>query len=49
MRVVKILEHQKLTKNTLQTVINEIFSTDVSENQYLIKKFGKEHDLLIFF
>ena len=41
----KILEHQKLTKSTLETVINEIFSTDVSENQYLIKKFEEEHDL----
>ena len=41
----KILEHEKLTQNTLETVINEIFSTDVSENQYLIKKFEEEHDL----
>ena len=41
----KILEHHKLTKNTLETVINEIFSTDVSKNQYLIKKFEEEHDL----
>ena len=41
----KILEHEKITQNTLETVINEIFSTDVSENQYLIKKFEEEHDL----
>ena len=41
----KILEDHKLTKNTLETVINEIFSTDVSKNQYLIKKFEEEHDL----
>ena len=35
----KILHHQKLTKNTLETLINEIFFPDVDENQYLIKKF----------
>ena len=41
----KILEPHKLTKSTLETVINEIFPTDVSENQYLIQKFEEEHDL----
>ena len=30
---------RKLTKNTLETKINEIFSTDVNENEYLIKNF----------
>ena len=37
----KILEHQKLTKNTLETIRNEIFSTGVSENHY----FEEEHNL----
>ena len=41
----KILHHQKLTKNTLETLINEIFFPDVDENQYLIKKFEEEHNL----
>ena len=41
----KILHHQKLTKNTLETPINEIFFADVDENQYLIKKFEEEHNL----
>ena len=41
----KILNHQRLTKNTLQITINEIFSTDVDENEYLIKKFTEEYDL----
>ena len=41
----KILNHQRLTKNTLQITINEIFSTDVDENEYLIKKFNEEYDL----
>ena len=30
---------RKLTKNTLEIKINEIFSTDVNENEYLIKNF----------
>ena len=40
-----IVEHQQLTKNTLETILNEIFFTDVSENQYLIKKFEENHNL----
>ena len=35
----KILSPKKLTKQTLQTLMNEIFPTDVNENEYLIKKF----------
>ena len=30
----KILNHQKLSKNTLETRINKIFSTDANENEY---------------
>ena len=41
----KILDHQKLTKNTLEAVIKEIFSTDIDENQYLIKNFEGECNL----
>ena len=41
----KILNHQTLTKNTLQTRINEIFSTNIGENEYLIKNFKEEYDL----
>ena len=41
----KTLNHQRLTKNTLETRINEIFSTDVDENEYLIKNFNGEYDL----
>ena len=41
----KILNCQSLTKNTLQITTNEIFSTDLDENEYLIKKFNKEYDL----
>ena len=42
---IKIVQHQKLTKNTLETLLNEIFFPDVEENQYLIKKFEEEHHL----
>ena len=45
----KILNHQKLTKNTLETRINEIFSTDVNENEYRIRKFEEEFNLQQFF
>ena len=41
----KVLNHQRLTKNTLETRINEIFPTDVDENEYLIKNFKEEYDL----
>ena len=41
----KILNHQKLTKNTLETRINEIFSIDVNKNEYRIKKFKEQFNL----
>ena len=41
----KILNHQTLTENTLQTRINGIFSTDIGENKYLFKNFKEEYDL----
>ena len=40
-----IISHKNLTKQTLQTLINEIFSTDVKENEYHIKKFREEFNL----
>ena len=41
----KILQHQKLTKNTLQTLLNEISFPNTEENQYLIIR----TQLVIFF
>ena len=41
----KILNHKTLYKSTLQTIINEIFSTEVEENEYLVKNFNEEYDL----
>ena len=38
----RILDHQKLTKNTLETIINEFFSTDIIENEYRVKNFKEE-------
>ena len=42
----KILSHQTLNKSTLETIINEIFLTDVDENEHLIKNFKDEYDEL---
>ena len=41
----KTLNHKMLTKNTLETIINEIFSTEIEENEYLIKNFYEEYNL----
>ena len=41
----KIQSHQTLNKSTLETIINEIFSTDVDENEHLIKKSKEEYEL----
>ena len=49
MREVNFLSHQNLNKSTLETIINEIFSTDVNENEHLIKNFKDEYELQIFF
>ena len=41
----KILNHENLNKKTLETIINEIFSTDVDENEFIVKNFREEYDL----
>ena len=41
----KILNHQTLNKNTLETIINEIFSTDINQNEYLVTNFKEENEL----
>ena len=41
----KIINHKTLNKSTLQTIINEIFSTKIEENEYLIKSFNEEYNL----
>ena len=41
----KILSHRTLNKNTLQTKMNEIFSADIKENEYITKNFQEEYNL----
>ena len=41
----KIINHKTYNKSTLQTIINEIFSTEIEENEYLIKHFNDEYNL----
>ena len=41
----KILSHQTLNKSTLEAIINEIFPTDVDENEHIIKNFKEEYEL----
>ena len=41
----KIASHKTLSKGTLQTIMNEIFSTDVKENEYIVKSFKEEFSL----
>ena len=41
----KVQSHQILNKSNLEAIINEIFSTDVDENENLIKNFKEEYEL----
>ena len=41
----KIINHENLNKRTIEVIFNEIFSTDVNENEYVIKEFKDEHNL----
>ena len=41
----KIIIHENLNKRTIEVIFNETFSTDVNENEYLIKKFKDEYNL----
>ena len=41
----KILSHGTLNESTLETIINEIFSTDIDENEHIIKNFKEEYKL----
>ena len=41
----KIKNHETLNKKTIETILNEIFTTDVDENEQVIETFKKEYDL----
>ena len=43
----KILSHGNLNKSTLETIINEIFLTDIDENEHIVKNFKEEYELQI--
>ena len=44
----KIINHETPNKKTIEQILNEIFSTDVNQNEHEIKNFKKEYDLWIF-
>ena len=41
----KIVSHKTLNKGTLQTIMNEILSTNIKENEYIAKSFKEEYNL----
>ena len=41
----KIINHEHLNKRTIEVIFNKIFSIDVNENEYLIKKFKDKYNL----
>ena len=41
----KIINHKTLNTSTLQAIINEVFSTEIEGNEYLIKIFNEEYNL----
>ena len=41
----KVINHKTLNKNTIEAILNEIFTTNVDENEYVIENFKKEFDL----
>ena len=41
----KIINHETLNKKTLEQILNEIFSTDVDQNEHEMENVRKEHDL----
>ena len=41
----KIINHETPNKKTIEQILNEIFSTDVNQNEHEIENFKKEYDL----
>ena len=41
----KIVNHETLSKRTIEAILNEIFTTQVNENEQVIEKFKEEYDL----
>ena len=40
-----MLSHGTVNKSTLETIINEIVSTDINGNEHIIKNFKEEYEL----
>ena len=40
----KITKHETLNKKTIDQTLNEIFSTDVNQNEHEIENYKKEYD-----
>ena len=41
----KIVNDNKFTKNTILTLLNEIFSTSDKKNEQMIEQFAKEYEI----
>ena len=41
----KIINHKTLNKRTIEAILNEVFTTDVNENEPVIEKFKEEYYL----
>ena len=41
----KTISHRTLNKSTLQARMNKVFSTDIKENEYILKNFKEEYNL----
>ena len=41
----KILSHGTFNASTLETIINQIFLTNIDENEHIIKNFKEEYEL----
>ena len=41
----KIINHKALIKKTIEEILNDIFSTDVDEDEQEMENFRKEYDL----
>ena len=38
----KIINHETLNKRTIEAILNEVFTTDVDENEQVIEKFKED-------
>ena len=41
----KVTKHETLNKKSIEQTLNQMFSTDVNQNEHEIEKYKKEHEL----